>query len=313
MQQVLSGLNPPDGKEFVNVYIDDVLIFSHTIEEHIDHIRKVLERLRNANLKLKPVKCHFLRQSLEYLGHIITPSGLKPNPKQLEAVQEFPVPTCVTQVRQFLGLTSYYRRFIKGFAEVASPLHSLTKKNVEFVWNRECQLAFDLLKQKLTTAPVLVYPNFDQSFVLETDASIKGLGAVLSQRQENSQLHPVAFASRALSAAEKNYSIIELETLAVVWAIQHFHAYLYMHEVMVVTDHSAVKAILQTPSPSGKHTRWWLKVFASGVGKVQMVYRPGRENARADALSRNPVTSTGAGDQAQVNQVTVWISLILLS
>ena len=240
MQQVLSGLNPADGKEFVEVYIDDVLIFSRTIEEHIHHLCKVLEQLRSANLKLKPTKCHFLRQSLEYLGHIITPTGLKLNPKQLEAVQEFPVPTSVSQVRQFLGLMSYYRRFIKNFATIASLLHSLTRKNAEFVWSEECQLAFDLLKQKLTTAPVLVYPNFNQNFVLETDASIKGLGAVLSQRQEDNQLHPVAFSSRALSAAEKNYSITELETLAVVWAIQHYHAYLYGHEVTVITDHSAV-------------------------------------------------------------------------
>ena len=186
----------------------------------------------------------------------------------VEAVQEFPVPTHVSQVCQFLGLTSYYRRFIKGFAEIASPLHSLTKKNAEFVWSEECQLVFDSLKQKLTTAPVLVYPNFNQSFVLETDTSIKGLGTVLSQRQDD-QLHPVAFASRALSAEEKNYSITELETLTVVWAIQHYHAYLYGHKVMVITDHSAVKAIFQTPSPSGKLAQWWLKVFASGVGKCR--------------------------------------------
>ena len=163
---------------------------------------------------------------------------------------------------QFLGLTSYYLRFIKGFAEIASPLHSLTK-NAEFVWSKECQLAFNSLKQKLTTAPVLVYPNFGQSFLLETDVSIKVLGAVLSQRQEDNQLQPVDFASRALSAAENTYSDTELETLAVVWAIQHYPAYLYGHEVTVITDHSAVKAILQTPSPSGKHACWWLKVFAS--------------------------------------------------
>ena len=127
--------------------------------------------------------------------------------------------------------------------------------------------------------PVLVYPNFDQSFVLETDASIKGLGTVLSQRQEDDQLHHVAFASCALSAAEKHYAITELETLAVVWAIQHFNAYLYGHEVTIITDHSAIKATLETPSPSGKHARWWLKVFSSGVGQVQMKYHPGRENA----------------------------------
>ena len=185
---------------------------------------------------------------------------------------------------------------------------------MEFVWNKDCQDAFDQLKQRLSTAPILVYPDFTQSFVLETDASIRGLGAVLSQRRGDNQLHPVAFASRALSAAEKNYSITELETLAVVWAIQHYHAYLYGNEVTVITDHSAVKAILQTPSPNGKHARWLLKVFASGVGKVQLTYRPGRENARADALSRNPVAVPAADhdDRLQlcaVGQVTVQIFL----
>ena len=309
MQQVLSGLNPPGGRDFVAVYIDDVLIFSRTIEEHIDQLQKVLEQLRKANLKLKPVKCHFLSQSLEYLGHIITPNGLQPNPKQLEAVRGFPVPGNVSQVRQFCGLTSYYRRFVKDFARVAAPLHSLTRKGVEFVWNKDCQDVFDQLKQRLTTAPILVYPDFVQGFMLETDASIRGLGAVLSQRRGDNQLHHVAFASRALSAAEKNYSITELETLAVVWAIQHYHAYLYGNEVTVITDHSAVKAILQTPSPNGKHARWWLKVFASGVGKVQLTYRPGRENVLADVLSRNPVAFPAADhdDRTQlcaVGQVT---------
>ena len=141
-------------------------------------------------------------------------------------------------------------------------------------------------------APVLAYPDFERSFVLETDASVKGLGAVLSQKQDDSQLHLVAYASRALSTPERNYGISELETLAVVWAIQYFHAYLYGHKVTVITDHSAVRAILETPSPSGKHARWWLKIFSSGVGKVDIVYRPGRENLRADALSRNPMSST---------------------
>ena len=125
--------------------------------------------------------------------------------------------------------------------------------------------------------------------MLETDTSIKGLGAVLSQKQSNGQLlHPVAYASRALSPSERNYGFTELETLAVVWAMQHFNAYLYGHEVTVVTDHSAVKAILQTTNLSGKHARWWLKVFGSGVKKIDIVYRPGRENSKADALSRNP-------------------------
>ena len=138
------------------------------------------------------------------------------------------------------------------------------------------------------TPPVLAFPSFDLDFTLETDASIQGLGAILSQPQPDGKLHPVAYASRALNKAEKNYSITELETLAVVWAISHFHSYLYDNKVTVLTDHSAVKAILETPNPTGKHGRWWTKVYGRGVKAVVIKYRAGRENAGADALSRSP-------------------------
>ena len=137
---------------------------------------------------------HTSIQAVEYLGHVITPDGLKPNPKQVSAIQHYPAPESVSQVRQFLGMTSYYRRFIDGFATMASPLHSLTK-NATFIWTTECQNAFESLKDKLICTPVLAYPDFSKPFVLETDASIKGLGAVLSQKQSNGQLHPVANAS----------------------------------------------------------------------------------------------------------------------
>ena len=160
-----------------------------------------------------------------------------------------------------------------------------------FNWSPECQEAFEALKAAITQSPVLVYPNFEVDFVLETDACGKGLGAVLSQRQSDGILHPVAYASRSLSPAERNYSVTDLETLAVVWAMQHFQAYLFGHKVTVVTDHSAVKAVLGAPSLSGKHARWWLKVFGSGVKDVHIVYRPGKDNDRADALSRNPVVA----------------------
>ena len=305
MQRVLEGVNPKDGRDSADVYIDDVLVFSQTADDHVEHLRVVLDRLRRAGLKLKPKKCHFVRQSIEYLGHVITPEGLLPNPHQAEAVKNFPVPTSVTGVRQFLGLASYYRRFIRNFARIASPLHSLTRKSAEFQWTDECQSAFDHLKDKLTTAPILAYPNFDLPFVLETDASIQGLGAVLSQKQSDGLLHPVAYASRSLLPTERNYGISELETLAVVWGIQHFHAYLYGHHVTVVTDHTAVKAILQSPSPNGKHARWWTKIFSCGVGKVDIVYRPGKDNDRADALSRNPLPSDGqvVDDELQVARV----------
>ena len=205
---------------------------------------------------------------------------------------------------QFLGFTSYYHRFIGSFAKIASPLHRLTRKSTEFQWTDECQAAFDWLKDKLTTAPILAFPNFDFRFVLETDASIQGLGAVLSQKQSDGLLHPVAYASCSLSP-ECNYGISELEILAVVWGIQHFHAYVYGHHVTVVTDHTAVKAILQSPSRNGKHARWWTKIFSSGVGKVDIVYRPGKDNDRADALSQNPLPSDRqvVADELQVARV----------
>ena len=176
------------------------------------------------------------------------------------------------------------------------------------MWTEECQSAFQDLKRKLVTAPVLAIPNFDKGFLLETDASIKGLGAVLSQQQKDDHMHLVAFASRALSTPEKYYSVTDLETLAVVWAVSHFHAYLYGHDVEVRTDHSAVKAVLSTPSPNGKHARWWTKVYSSGVGTVTITHRVGKENVNADALSRNPCSSSdanGIGEgEVQVAAVT---------
>ncbi len=259
-------------------------------------------------MKLKPSKCSFVRDEVEYVGHVLTPDGVKTNPKLVQAVREFPQPQNVREVRRFQGLSSYYRRFIPQFAAIAQPLHRLTRKNVEFRWTEECQEAFDTLKEKLIAAPVLAYPSFDKPFVLETDASIKGLGAVLSQPQEDGLTHPVAYASRSLSQSERNYSVTELETLAVVWAITHYHCHLYGHPVTVYTDHTAVKAVLETPNPSGRHARWWTKVYGSGVGEVRIVYRPGKNNASADTLSRSPVIpapSEGLGEgELQVAAVT---------
>ncbi len=182
----------------------------------------MIQCLAEANLKLKSVKSRFVCKEIEYL---ITSFGLKPNPRLVSAVQEFQTPSNVRELKQFLGLAFYYRKFIPKFANVAEPLHLMRK----FVRSHDCQHAFDPLKQKLTEAPVLAYPSFDKDFVLETDASIKGVGAILSQKQDDGKLHPVAFAGRALSQSEKNYSITELETLAVVWAVSHFHSYWYGH------------------------------------------------------------------------------------
>ena len=284
MQTVLMGLNPVEGKQFVSVYIDDVLVFSQSLDEHLEHLRLVIQKIQDAGLKLKPAKCQFVREEVEYLGHVLTPSGLKTNSKLVESVVNYPRPQNSKEVKQFLGLSSYYRRFIRKFAAIAQPLTALTRNGVVFEWTEDCQAAFDSLKQSLTTAPVLCYPAFDLPFVL----SVKGIGAILSQVQRDGQCHPVAYASRSLTAAERNYDITELETLAVVWSITHYHSYLYGHDVTVYTDHLAVQAILNTPSPSGKHARWWSKVYGAGIGKINIVHRSGKANINADALSRNP-------------------------
>ena len=291
MQQILLPLNPKHGVEFVNVYIDDVIVFSASLEDHLNHLQQVISKLREAGLKLKPSKCHFARAEVEYLGFLVTPRGLKPTNSHIRAVDEFPVPTSLKELQQFLGLASYYRRFIPKFAQVAHPLHWLTRKDAPFDWSSECQVAFDDLNRRLVSAPVLAYPDFSKDFVLETDASYVGLGAVLSQLQDDGKLHPPSYASRALSTPEKNYPVTELETLAVVWAISHYRAYLYGHDVKVYTDHSAVKAVLGATNLSGKHARWWTKVYANGVQSLEIVYRSSKENNNADALSRMPLTS----------------------
>ncbi|XP_064398966.1 uncharacterized protein LOC135345475 [Halichondria panicea] len=291
MQQVLAGLNPEEGVPFASVYIDDILIFSQSFNDHLQHLEAVIDRVASAGLRLKPSKCKFIRQTVEYLGHVLTPMGICPNPEKVRAVQQFPRPTSVKEVRQFLGLASYYRRFVKGFADIAQPLHALTKANCRYDWTADCQTSFDSLKSRMLMSPVLAFPDFSLPFTLETDASIKGLGAVLSQRgQEDGKVHPVAYASRALSPQEQRYSVTELETLAVVWAVKHYHAYLYGHDVVVYTDHSAVKAVLSNPQANGKHARWWSQVYCSGIKNLEIVYRAGRDNANADALSRAPVT-----------------------
>ena len=179
MRRVLEGVD--SSKQFVSVYLDDVLIYSKAIEEHLVHLSQVLSRMKEVGLKLNPKKYHFTCNQVTYLGHTITPSGLKPNSDHLMAVENFPVPKDIKSLKQFLGLSSFYRRFVRNFAKIAEPLHRLTRKDIPFVWSPDCQQSYEYLKSKLIESPVLAYPNFNEDFCLETDASVKGLGAILSQ------------------------------------------------------------------------------------------------------------------------------------
>ena len=185
---------------------------------------------------------------------------VRTDPSKLQAILEFPVPNNVKALRSFLGLASCYRRFIPQFSKIAGPLFNLTKKNSLFAWTSLCQETFDKLRKLLTSAPVLVYPDFRVPFILETDASIAGLGAVLAQKQADGLVQPIAYASRTLQDHEKRYRITELEGLGVVWAVKHFQPYLYGHHCDIYTDHEALKSLLNTPQPSGKLARWGMAI-----------------------------------------------------
>ena len=284
MEVVLSGLL---WKECF-AYLDDVLVSSPDFKSHLAHLQEVFNHLCKAGLKLKTKKCRFLKLTVSYLGHLITSEGIQPDPEKTSRVANYPTPTDVNEVRSFLGLASYYRRFVPGFSQIAAPLHSLLKKGAQFYWSVECQDAFQKLKQLLISAPVLSYPRFDPNhpFILETDASAKGLGAVLAQQQEDGKVHPIAFASRSLNAHERNYGITEMETLAIVRAAKLFRPYLLGHPCEVVTDHAACTSLLNNRNPSSKLARWAMCVQELNL---KINYRPGKSNLVADALSRNPL------------------------
>ena len=195
--------------EFVAVYLDDIIIYSTTYENHIQHLRKVFQAIKQANLMIKLKKCHFCLPNITYLGHVVGRNGLQPDPAKIDKVKSFPIPVDLTSLRSALGLFSYYRRFVPGFSKIAKPLTHLLKKEEPFSWTDAQQKAFDILKDKLVTAPILQYPNFNKPFILYTDASGNGLGAVLSQKLENGLDYVVAYASRSMNKAEQNYGITD--------------------------------------------------------------------------------------------------------
>ena len=265
---------------FVTTYIDDILVHSADIEQHKDHLRQVFQKLQESGLTLRGQKCHFGMTKVTYLGHIFSGSGMMPDTQKIKAVQDWPIPTTVTAVRQFIGLASYYRRYIKDFATIAAPLHNLTQKGNDFTWSEECTVAFDLLKQKLTQAPILVFPNFSKKatpFVVYTDASSTGIGAVLEQDN-----HVIAYASRTLTKPERQYSVIQRECLAVVYALKQFRHYLVGRSFNLVTDHAPLQW-LSAQKMEGLLCRWAL---ALQEYDFQITYRKGSQNGNADALSR---------------------------
>ena len=274
-------------------YFDDVIIPSCSLQQQCERLAIVLTRFREHNLKVKASKCCFGADKVLFLGHIVSSAGVYTDPKKIKAVSELDPPKTVEQVRTFLGLAGYYRRFIPNFASLSAPLVSLTKKNSRFHWGTQEQNASQLLQQLLCSAPVLAYPQFDKHFILQTDASDLGLGAVLTQKDNCGQEHVISYASRSLSDREKRYSATEKEALAVVFATDHFRAYLLGRNVTLVTDHSALRW-LHSVEPKGRIGRW---VMGLQEYEFAIQHRPGSANGNADALSRlllqEPLPSPG--------------------
>ena len=251
----------------------------------------VFQKLREAGLKLKPSKCDFFKDRIAYLGHIVSKAGIETDPKKIQDIQEWPRPETVTDVRQFLGFTNYHRKFIKHYAVVANPLNKLisgdnTKKENKMVeWTPECEESFEKLKQICTETPVLAYADYEKPFKLTTDASKKGLGAVLSQIGSDGKETSVAFASRTLSKAEKNYTTHKLEFLALKWSVtDRFHEYLYGSTFEVYTDNNPLSYVLSSAKLDATGQRWIAAL--QGPYNFKIHYKPGRLNQVADYLSQ---------------------------
>ncbi|XP_041862171.1 uncharacterized protein LOC121653037 [Melanotaenia boesemani] len=289
------------------LYLDDVVVFSSTVEEHMNRLDAVLGRLQKEGLKAKLEKCSFFKTEVSYLGHVISQDGVSTDPGKIEAVSKWERPTSVPELRSFLGFASYYRRFIKGFAKIAAPLHRLvaeqtvgksrkpTKMPLAAVWTDECEHSFEDLKTKLASAPVLAYANFALPFILEVDASYDGLGAVLSQEQDG-KIRPVAYASRGLRPTERNmnnYSAMKLEFLALKWAMtEKFRDYLLGQKCVVFTDNNPLSHLL-TAKLGATEQRWAAQLATFDFA---IKYRPGRNNRNADALSRQHPAPASTSD-----------------
>ena len=281
MDLVLSGLH----WSHCLVYLDDIIVFASSFEEHLKRLDTVLGRIASAGLTLKPSKCQWLKKSVKFLGHIVSDKGVTVDPAKVQSVKEFPFPQNKTDVRSFLGLTSYYRKFIKDYASRSKPLVDLTKKKRLFAWTSEAESAFMDLKQCLVSAPILRCPDFSSQFKLYTDACNYGVGAVLAQDAVDGEV-VIAYASRILKPSEIKYAVLQKEALAIVWALKHFYPYLYGRHFTIITDHRPLKWLKSMKAPNNLFARWISEIQGYDF---DVIHRPGKLHGNADGLSRCPV------------------------
>lgn len=276
------------------VYLDDIIIYSTSLQEHIVSLKQVFERLRSSNFKVQLDKSEFLRKEIAFLGHLVSTEGIKPNPAKIEAIQKFPIPRTRREIKSFVGLLSYYRKFIPDLARLLRPMTDCLKQDRRITLDEDYVGSFETCRRILMNDPILQYPDFSKPFILTTDASNFALGAVLSQGRIGSD-KPICYASRTLSSSECNYSTIEKELLAIIWATKYFRPYLFGRKFQIVTDHRPLTWLMSLKEPNSKLVRWRLKLEEYDY---EIVYKKGTLNRNADALSRIKIDG---GNIADVN------------
>ena len=279
MSEILRGINWIHSL----VYVDDIVVFSRSLEEHQQHLQDVFDRLKEAGLKLKPSKCYFAATTVTYLGHNFSKEGVSVDTSKTECVASFPIPKNCTDVRSFLGLATYYKKFVKGFSHISAPLYKLLGESTKFEFTEERKTAFEKLKQALVTTPILRYPDFDKEFFLYCDSSDYSIGYILGQKDDEGREVDIHDGGCALRPAEINYPITHKEGLALVESIKYYHIYLIGRKFTVLTDHQALKSLPTNKDVSGRLARW--AIHLQGYD-FDIVYKPGKKNGKADALSR---------------------------
>ena len=278
----------------VSVYLDDILVTGKSLEDHIKNLEEVFIRLERAGVRLKKTKCKFMRTSLEYLGHVISEKGLQPSKKNLAAIRGAPEPQDVSQLKSFLGLVNYYGKFLPNLASTLSPLYALLRKNCKWHWEESQKQAFEEAKIQLASERLLVHYDSEKPLLLACDASPYGIGAVMSHRFEDGSERLIAYASRSLAPAEKQYSQLEKEALAIVFGIKKFHQFLYGRKFVILSDHKPLQGLFNETKgipllASARIQRWALTLSAYDY---TIQHKKGAENCNADMLSRLPLPET---------------------
>lgn len=303
-QRLIDRVLGADLEPYVLVYLDDIIIISPDFDTHLQIISKVFDRLIAAGLTLGPDKCKFCRPSLKYLGYVVDANGLHVDVEKVEAIIKIQRPKTPTEIRRFLGMTGWYRKFVPNFSTLVAPLTKLTHKNVPYVWTEDCEKSFNHIKNSLISAPILTCPDFTKPFVLQTDASAYGLGAVLTQQFDEDE-KVICFLSRSLTKQERNYSTTERECLSVIWSVEKLRHYLEGIHFTIITDHASLIWLNRLKNPTGRLARWALRLQPFDY---TIIHRKGKDHVVPDFLSRNvdSITVTPKTIEDFANTSDIW-------